>query len=333
MNELKSRSRRHSIAAIAALLVTVIAAGLLMFQRQYIHDQLIVWQYEPTARIAAMAERTTMTDRGRFYFYASRPVVENNRAFNDSCSRLEPQTAILGCYRDGQIFMYNVNDPRLDGIVEVTAAHELLHAVYVRLSSAERDRIDTLLDAQYATLKNDRKFAERMAFYDRTEPGERHNELYAIVGTEVAALDPQLEATYAMYFKNRQSIVALHASYEGVFTKLTAQADTLSQELDVLSGVIRTDTDRYNSEVKALNEAIEVFNQRAGSDGFQSQSQFEAERGSLVARAETLETLRGSINKNIERYEVLRTELEAVSSQSRALNQSIDSRLAPTPSV
>ena len=38
------------------------------------------------------------------------------------------KTAVLGCYANREISIFNVTDQRLDGIREVTAAHEMLHA-------------------------------------------------------------------------------------------------------------------------------------------------------------------------------------------------------------
>lgn len=331
MSELKQQSKRGTGVALTATLIIIAISFWMILQRQYIHDQIIVWQYQPTSAIASIADRTTMTDKGRFFFYASRPTIEDNQAFNKNCSRLEQQTAILGCYRNAQIYIYNVKDVRLDGMLEVTAAHEMLHAAYVRLSSGERRAVDELLAAEYATLKSDAKFAERMAFYDRTEPGEQSNELFAIIGTEINSVSPQLEATYRRYFSDRREVVAMYQSYESVFTSLSNQAAELTDKLSALSDEISRDTAKYNQDVAALNTAIETFNQRAQGDGFLSQSQFQSERNALVARVDDVEALRAAINASIERYNALRIELESVSSQSQALNRSIDSTLAPAP--
>ncbi len=77
--------------------------------------------------------------------------------------------AILGCYVTQRIYIYDVKDAKLDGIREVTAAHEMLHAAYERMSSSEQTKVNALLEVEYEKLRNDKDLAERMAFYARTE--------------------------------------------------------------------------------------------------------------------------------------------------------------------
>ncbi len=49
------------------------------------------------------------------------------------------RNAILGCYNPSSrdIYIYNVTNSELDGVKEVTAAHEMLHAAWERLSESE----------------------------------------------------------------------------------------------------------------------------------------------------------------------------------------------------
>lgn len=334
MSEPKNRrsSRAGKVGLGAALLIVAIA--FLMFAyRQTIYDHLMVWQYQPAAEVSELADRTEMTDKGRFYFYASRPAIEGGKAFNDSCSRQEEHTAILGCYNGIQIFIYDVTDERLDGIREVTAAHEMLHAAYLRLSSGERERVDALLYDEYESIKGSKELADRMAFYERTEPGEQANELHSIIGTEVEKLSGELEDYYARFFTDRQKVVSLHRSYVSVFDNLNARASELSTRIESLSTAINRDTEKYNAQVSQLNDDIGGFNDRARGNGFQSQSQFQSERSSLVARVNELESLRKTIDSNAALRDKLYTELEGVSSQADTLNRSIDSTLAPAPSI
>lgn len=321
---------------VASLVVTFISVALTLFlvvNRQAVIDQVTVWQYQPSAEIAAFAERSGMNDRGRFIFYASQPNLEGTQAFNAKCSRIEQSTAVLGCYDGRNIFVYDVPNEKLDGIREVTSAHEMLHAAYLRLNEEQKQKVDALVEAEYKTLQNDAKFAERMAFYARTEPGERDNELHSIIGTEVTAISPELEKHYANYFTDRTKVVALHAQYASVFASLQARGDELSAQLTALADSIEASVSRYNSDVQRLNNDIADFNARANSGSFGSQEEFEKERSALIARANELDRLRRSVNDMQAQYEALRIELEAIASQSDALNRSIDSSLAPAPSL
>lgn len=333
MSHTKQRSLRGHAAAIIAAAVSVLLALLLVINRQQVVDQLTVWQFHPTSEIQTLADRSGMGDRGRFYFYASQPSLEGADQFNQKCDRKEEATAILGCYTAGRIYIYNVTNEMLDGIREVTAAHEMLHAAYERMSDGERSRINALVEDEYAKLRADSKFAERMAFYDRTEPGQRDNELHSIIGTEVADISPKLEVHYRAYFSDRSKVVALHEKYASVFEQLQNQADRLSNELTQLTDRIEKATAQYNADVERLNKDIESFNVRANSGAFVSEVAFQNERTALTDRAAQLESARTAVNGMIDEYNRLRDELISVAGQSDALNRSIDSSLVPAPSV
>lgn len=326
-------NRGGHLVGLVTTMLAVSVALLILLNRQYIVDTMTVWQYQPDAAIARMASRTDMTDKGKFYFHASRPAVLSNQSFNDKCTRKEKSAAILGCYNGSRIFIYDVTDQRLDGIKSVTAAHEMLHAAYDRLSDGEKERINELLEKEYESLKGDVEFSERMAFYARTEPGERSNELHSVIGTEVDVVDDELEKYYGQYFNKRHRVVALHENYASVFTDLQQSGAKLVSQLNGLSVSIKKDSARYNAQVSQLNQDITDFNARAESNNFASQASFQSERASLLQRADELDQMRDTVNQSIARYDDLQKKLARVSSQSEALNRSIDSSLAPAPSL
>lgn len=328
----KRRSEGY-VTSLIVLVVCIFAAAALFFNRQFIVDQLSVWQYQPSGDVAMLAERASMNDRGKFYFYTSHPAIEEAEKFNKECAKQEESTAILGCYNGQKIFIYNVTDAQLDGIKEVTAAHEMLHAAYGRLSADEKAKVGMLLEVEYEKLKNNVEFSERMEFYARTEPGERANELHSIVGTEVLSISPELESYYKKYFSNRSALVALHEKYASVFLTLQKQSDDLAVRLEDLRVKIEAQTPQYNNGVTQLNSDISSFNTRASNGGFTSQAQFQAERSALLSRARQLETIRSDINANMTKFTQLREELQAIASQSEALNRSINSSLAPAPTL
>jgi predicted nucleic acid-binding Zn-ribbon protein len=315
------------------LLVASLVAFLLVLNRQPILDQLAIWQFHPSSEIVSITQRTGMSTAGIATFYESQPALESNQDFNSKCARQEQSTAILGCYTGSHIYIYNVTDPKIDGIREVTAAHEMLHAAYARMSDTERTQVNALLEAEYAKLKDNKDFAERMAFYARTEPGERDNEFHSIIGTEVASISPALEAHYKKYFDDRSKVVQLHTQYSSVFNDLQSRSQQLSDQLTTLGDTIEKSSASYNVNVIQLNKDIVAFNARANNNGFSSQADFQRERAALVARAAQLDTQRSTINDDVATYNKLRQELASIASQSDALNRSIDSSLAPAPSL
>ena len=333
MSQTKSLKRQTHWKGLLIALLSVIVAAILFLNRQYIIDQISVWQYQPSGDIASLVERSGMSDQGEFHFYASQPKLQTAADFNETCERKERAMAVLGCYNGQFIYIYNVTDAKLDGIREVTAAHEMLHAGYARLDEAQKQRIHELLDAEYEQLKNDVAFAERLAFYDRTEPGERYNELHSIIGTEVASISDELEEYYQKYFDDRSKTVGLYEQYASVFHELQNRSEQLSQQLTQLGDEIERESALYNTNTSQFSADVDAFNQRAENGDFTSQAAFEAERSQLISRGEALETRRQQINNNVTQYEALRAELMGIASESEALNRSIDSSLVPAPSL
>jgi hypothetical protein len=320
------------VIAYSLLVICIAATSWLVFNRQYVVDQLAVWQYHPTSSVLALSDGSGMSETGRFFYFASQPTVEGTQLFNEKCQRAETQSAILGCYTNGHIYVYNVTDPKLTGITSVTAAHEMLHAAFERLNDGEKQRVTDLLNAEYKKLNN-KELNTRMEYYDRAEPGERINELHSIIGTEFADLSPELETYYKKYFDDRQKVIMLHASYKAVFDGIKNKSDELAAQLTKLGDEIEKLSASYNNEIDALNADIAAFNAKAKSGEFTSQSEFNAERAALIARSNELNTQRTLANTKVALYNQLRAQLQEINSQSEALNKSIDSTLAPAPAL
>lgn len=325
-----------SLSSIFGLLVVGVSLALtaiLILNRQYVIDQFVVWQYEPSADMVSFADKSGMSDTGKFYFYASQPSLQNAAVFNEKCGSTEKSTAILGCYNGQNIYIYNVTDTKLDGIRETTAAHEMLHAAYVRMSDADKQKVDALLEAEYVKLKDNKKFAERMAFYARTEPGERNNELHSLIATEVADVNPELEVYYKQYFTDRGKVVKLYTKYASVFAALQTEADKISAQLTKLGDKIETATTSYNTDTAKFNSDVAIFKQDIESGKFKTQSELNASRNALLVRADDLDARRNAINSDADTYNSLRAQLQEIASQSEALNRSIDSSLSPAPGL
>ena len=128
---------------IPVVVMGVILLGfpvLVYFNAQNLVDWWKLRGYTPPASVSALASEDTMTKYATHVFYVNHPqIVSDTATFRQDCSENE-QTIVLGCYHPEQegIFVYNVSDPRLSGVQQVTAAHEMLHAVYARLSTKDR---------------------------------------------------------------------------------------------------------------------------------------------------------------------------------------------------
>jgi len=332
--------KKHSkVGIVAATLVSILIfgfAGWLLLNRQFAMDQLTVWSYTAPQNIVQISDRVDFTDKGKFYFYTGQPVIAAADDFNKDCPRQEVGSPVLGCYvtGNGRIYIYDITNEQLDGIEEVTAAHEMLHSAWERLSPSEQKKIGSLLRSEYGKLAAG-ELKERMDYYARTEPGEFENELHSIIGTEVADVGDELQAYYSQFFKDRQKVLVLYAQYSAVFSGLQNEADSLYEQLTALGADVEKRSAEYDSNVAALSSDIDSFNERANNGGFSSLAQFNNERAALVARSDQLVADREAINKDISTYNELYDRYQVVGTQIEVLNKSIDSitNLEPAPSL
>jgi hypothetical protein len=133
--------RSRSIGKLLVLIGLVFLFAWLYIARQDIFDWARLRSYTPSAQIASVNSSIGLTPLGQKLLYVNQPEVYTNRAdFASKCPIDMEKTIILGCYITGDrgIFLFEPSDSRLAGVVETTAAHELLHAAYERLPSDEK---------------------------------------------------------------------------------------------------------------------------------------------------------------------------------------------------
>lgn len=334
MLDKKHSSWRGAIIASTFSVLIVVAIVWGMFNRQFVVDQINFITYKPDPGISTISDMTSFNEKGQFYFYSSKPALNEAEDFNKNCPRQEVGSPIVGCYHRGQIFIYDIDNPDLSGIKEVTAAHEMLHAAWDRLSSSDKKRLSVLLQDEYKRVNN-ADLRKRMDYYARVEPDQMDNELHSIVATEVRSISIELEDYYSQYFKDRKKILDLYDGYYSSFSALYKQSDKLYKELIDLGNDIDTRSNQYKQDVSQLEADIDSFNARAASGGFQSMDQFYAERWRLITRSESLAADRTAINKDIQAYDAKYVEYKEVGAQIEALNKSLDSysKLDPAPTV
>lgn len=323
-----------SIAAFIISAVLVVLATWVFLNRQLVLDQLSVWSFQPTEEVITISKSVQFTDKGRFIFYATAPTVESQGSFNKKCPRQEPGSPILGCYTsDDRIYIYDITNENLKGMEEVTAAHEMLHAVWVRTSEADKQKLSKELREEYRKIDNS-ELKKRMEYYQRTEPGEFANELHSILGTEIEPLSDSLRSYYEQFF-DRSTVLALHKQYNTVYKGLYSRADELYSRMETLSVTIQGRSRNYDVAVSQLSADIASFNRRANSNGFATQGQFNAERNALIARTGQLDSQRQAINSDINQYNEYYDEYQNIAKQIEVLDNSIDSfkQIDQAPSV
>ncbi|MEO8105079.1 MAG: hypothetical protein ABI602_01955 [Candidatus Saccharibacteria bacterium] len=328
-NNLPLPPRNRRTGRTSFLLATLAIVLVAVFNLQAITDWLALRNYQPPAALAALAEQTTMTPEARRVFYVNHPELNSKAAFGNFCpSDQREKTIILGCYHGNQhgIFLLDVSDPRLSGVEDVTAAHEMLHAEYDRLSSRERGRVDAMLQAYFDNDLHDQRIIDTIAAYRTSEPKDVVNEMHSVFGSEVATLPSDLAQYYQRYFTNRAAVVAYAATYQDEFTsrqtavaqddrQLTAlkiqitngqdglkarQATITSTQKTLLAARDRGDSTLYNAGVPGYNAMINDYN-----------SQVEAVRTA------------------IESYNALVTSRNAIALEEAALASELSSSVTP----
>lgn len=320
----KKTSRAGLVTSLLLTTVLLLTGLWAVANRQYIYDQLRVWDYTPSTEVSTINNQLSLTDEGTFWLYVTHPTVEDANTFSQLCPKQEENNPILGCYTGDRIHIYDVENDSLEGIKQVTAAHEMLHSAWDRLSVDEKNNVSDLLQLEVESM-NDKVFSERMRYYERNEPGQLYNELHSIIGTEIETISGELEKYYEQYFTDRQLIVNYHQQYSKVFNDLISQADQMSNQLQTLSDEINNDRIQYEQELALLSAEIDSFNSRADSGNFSSQAAFYAERAYLLSRSSSLEASRTALNQKIDQYNELYDSYQKIASEIQQLNDSIDS--------
>lgn len=306
--------------AVAVVTTVVLAASAWTLPRiQYFHDAYVAWSEPLPDDIAAIAAVTGMSQEGELVYRASTPAIEDDDDFSQHCA-IEGG-AVLGCYDQGNVYVYAVTDSRLAGTVEVTAAHEMLHAAYERLSRDERERVDALVAAAVATIPADDPVFADLELY---APEQHADEWHSRLATEFAALPAELEEHYARYFDDRAKVVALNAQATALFDQLRAEIDALVAEIDALEPVLENRIAAYEAAIADYNADVDSFNARAGSGEFSSLEQFQAERAALIARGESLDAQGAALDAEIDRYNGLVERLTALDADYADLYSALD---------
>lgn len=218
----------------------------------------------PDPQIVALADRTAMTDGGRQIFFSASPELRERAGFTLSCPAKEGRQ-ILGCYRNGKIYILRIGQPELASVMAVTAAHEMLHAAYDRLSRAERQQVDTLTAAHYTSSQD----AELINLVERYPEADRVNELHSLLATHVPRLQPELEQHYRRYFADRSRAVAAHRESDAVFDRIEARHSELLREIHGLAARIdqlQGQQQAALSEARRLTSDIEGLRQQGRID-------------------------------------------------------------------
>jgi hypothetical protein len=270
-------SRQTNKFTTISLVVFVAAVATIVANKQQVIDYARLRNYTAPAEIATIASQDGLTPYAKKVFYVNHPQIDQKTPFKSNCpDATREQTIVLGCYHGGQggIFLLNVTEPRLTGVKQVTAAHEMLHAAYDRLSTSDRQRVDAMLTDYYKNKLTDKRLLSTIDAYKKTEPDDVVNEMHSIFGTEIASLPAPLEQYYQKYFTDRSKVAGFSEQYQSEFTSrqnavtaADAKLATLKQQIDAARAKLdlgQADITAKQQQLVALRNSNNIAAYNAG---------------------------------------------------------------------
>ncbi len=177
------------------ILLLVFVVGFFVIKNVHtVGDYFWSFTHKPSTEMINIANGAGMNDTGKRLFLRLSPSLADQDSIKQLCGDKK-----LGCTVGRNIYILkNTNETEFNTTI-VTAAHEMLHVAYSRLSSTEKDRLASLIDAELQRTDAN-KIKDKLSGY----PAEDYyNEAHSYIGSELSNISPDLEQYYAKYFYNR----------------------------------------------------------------------------------------------------------------------------------
>lgn len=270
----KKAKRNKIIAVVGLVLFSCIIVFLINQDYSYLSDQRKAREFKPSPEIESLTSGMRLTDRGKTILYASSPQLKNKIAFNGICGHDgDPDAYVAGCYykindeeyidiydsgKDAselQNSYYNYTDSKM-----VTLAHEMMHAVYSRLSDADKEWIEIELNKLYM---NNSDLRSEISIYSSEQ---KFDELYVRVATEIYGIPNNLEKHYASYFKDRQYIAKLYHDNKARIDIMLKEADKILERMETQRSLYQNSTNYYTRRDAAneYNRLLDLYNAQIG---------------------------------------------------------------------
>jgi len=316
------------VSGYIILLALLAFPFVIYFNAQALTDWWQLRGYTPPPTVTSLAGQDAMTAYSKHVFYVNHPNIESSSVqFRKDCSENE-QTIVLGCYHSDQrgIYIYDVQEPRLAGVEQVTAAHEMLHAAYDRLSGKDKSDVDSMLMDYYKTGLQDQRIKDTIDAYKKTEPNDLVNEMHSIFGTEVANLPTPLEKYYEKYFTNRQVVASFAASYQGEFTSRQDQIKADDAQLDQMKSRIDSQENTLNAQLAQINSDRQRLDSLRSSGQV---AQYNAGVTPFNAEVRSYNNGVAALRSDIDAYNQLVQARNAIAQELTSLDKALDTRLVP----
>ena len=314
-NSAKVRRIHYAIRAVCCFILAACAfVAITQIDYSAIFDEFTAIGYEPTSELDEIVEDLRLTNKGMRVFKATRAELQEADAFNESCPNADSNYYVLGCYNANHIYVYNIKHKELPGIRQSTLAHEILHAVWARMSNREREELKSSLDAVYQSNKD---IAEHLALYS---DDTFYDELHSIAGTQIdqSQMSPVLAAHYAKYFEKQSTVYNFFADYNNRFKAIRTRLEELEKSIAEKQKEYEEFITQYNVDYAKFVEDYNDHEARRVSSTHPYSSieelrrvaeELTARRDELAVRYSKMIELMNELNKQINEYNanILRT--------------------------
>jgi len=265
------------------------------------YDFIKAATFTPSPEMEQVIDNINLTSRGERILKASSPTLDSRDVFNEKCDSHNAEIYVLGCYLTGDdaIHLYNIDSDELDGVIESTAAHELLHAVYNRLPFWEKTSLNNQLKAVYNSLDENDEIKTSMQLYS---DDDFYDELHSRLGTEIKNLPYDLEKHYAAIFEDQDTIVDYYERYSGTFKKYESELKELEQKINNLKNDIEAEEARLTNLSNELNIKIDNYNTRVKQRNYTSVEVIRAEGKILQTEIDNINSAYDALNVKINEY-------------------------------
>lgn len=325
-NQPRPKKKTKKWEYILLIILVVVMGGTFWIAEngEKVRDFYTLLTYKPPQTIVALAIQDTMTSYGKELFYVNKPQLLSKQAFSNQCPNILDEDYVIGCYHvnDNGIFLLNVKDANLSGIVPVTAAYEMLHAGYARIPLSQRNLLDGQMWSFYEHDVQSSAIKQQMKSYLATEPGEQYDELFSVLGTEVQYLPNNISSIYKQYFYDRSKIVDLYNHYQAAFTTRQQQINTDRANLEQLKSSINSSEVELNQILAKIKIAKTQINNAQQSPKLTSINTQIDNYNSLVS---SYNNLLINIKNNIAKYNSIVNNLNSIVLQEQQLIKAINS--------
>src|SRR3989344_678180 len=194
------------IALATPILLFIVGFAFFAVKALLDSDEKVLRTYQARPEVADLAEKNTLTDKGKAILYRADPQFVDVRNFAKYCQVKEGGVEPLACiapnpergpFAGRQIFLLKIDDPEFADHKYAASIHELLHYAYDRLSSSKKEQLDVLLDQELSKHQNDLHLIAIIDILNQKTSKEKddiHSELHSKFGVEYNDLSPELRS-------------------------------------------------------------------------------------------------------------------------------------------